>query len=59
MIARWSKLLTTYLIQNHGIKEEDRELYEYAVYSLFLSLHPPLLLALVLGLVTGKINDVY
>ena len=55
MIARWSKLLTTYLIQNHGIKEEDRELYEYAVYRLFLSLQP-LLFALVLGLVTGKIE---
>ena len=49
-----SRYLTSYLIQNEGIKEEDKELYEYAFYSFFLALQP-LFFAVFMGLITGEI----
>lgn len=44
--------VTNWLIKNNAIKEKDRELYEYAIHSLWL-LIAPILLAFVFGAVMG------
>lgn len=47
---RMAVAITAWLWKQHVISEEDRKLYEYAVYSVFLTMIP-LLFALVIGVV--------
>lgn len=52
MIARASSRIAEWLLRAEAIPEGDRELYEYAAYSLLFSLFP-LCLAAVLGCLAG------
>ena len=40
MMNKLSKCVVTWLIKNGTILEEDRELYEFAAYSFFISISP-------------------
>lgn len=51
-----ARQLTTWLIKKQAVIPEDRELYEYAIYSLFLTLSP-LLLVLCIGVVIGMLKE--
>lgn len=47
-----SKEITSWLMSNHAIDEYDRELYEYAIYSMLITISP-LLLVFAIGIVMG------
>lgn len=48
-----SKCITTWLIKHGIVGQEDRELYEYAVYSLILSISP-LIMIIIIGFMMRK-----
>lgn len=56
MIKCLADVITDWLIRCEAVKNEDRELYIYAVYSICLSC-TPLLLAVIIGLITGSIKQ--
>lgn len=49
------KRITGWLINKQIISQEDRELYEYAVFSIFITMLP-LLLAIIVGALEGNIK---
>ena len=49
------KRITGWLIKKQIISQEDRELYEYAVFSMFITMLP-LLLAIIVGALGGNIK---
>lgn len=53
-----SKSITRWLIKRETIKIEDKELYEYAVYSLFLTVEPVVLILIIGGLLGKMIEGV-
>lgn len=56
MISKGAEKITAWLIKNNEIEEADKELYQYALYSFFLTLSP-MLLAIVLGSVMGCLKQ--
>lgn len=56
MIFGCAKYITTWLIKHDAVQWEDRELYEYAVYSLILTASP-LVLVLVIGGIMGMVKE--
>ena len=54
MISYLTAGIVKWLIKSEAIAEEDRELYEYAVYSLWITL-APLILAIVIGNFIGNL----
>lgn len=48
--------IVTWLIRHDAIKDADRELYEYAVYSLLITLSP-LLIIIVIGCLMGMVKE--
>lgn len=52
----YSKDITTWLIKNGVVKTEERELYEYAVHSLVLSL-APLVIVMIIGSFMGAVKE--
>ena len=48
--------IITWLIQHGAVEEEDRELYEYAAYSLLITLSP-LLIIIVMGSFMGMVME--
>lgn len=54
MMENCTKKITDWLISCDVVKETDRELYEYAVYSIFLTLSP-VLLAIGFGFMLGAV----
>lgn len=54
MIGKCTVKIADWLISCQVISEEDRELYEYAIYSIFLTMSP-LLLAIVFGYLFGAV----
>lgn len=54
MIEKCTEIVSNWLIKNEVIEEADKDLYSYAVYSLFMSVSP-LILAIALGLCVGNI----
>ena len=55
MMEKCAGVVTDWLIRCEVVKETDKELYQYAVYSILLSLSP-LLLAAGFGICMGKIG---
>lgn len=53
-----SKSITRWLIKRETIKIEDKELYEYAVYSLLLTVEPVVLILIIGGLLGKMIEGV-
>lgn len=51
-----SVYIVTWLIKQKAILKEDRELYEYATYSFFLSFFP-LFISIIIGSVMGKVLE--
>lgn len=51
-----SVYIVTWLIKQKAILKEDRELYEYATYSFFLSFLP-LFISIIIGIVMGKVLE--
>ncbi|MBQ4523730.1 MAG: accessory gene regulator B family protein [Lachnospiraceae bacterium] len=56
MIFRCAEVLVAWLIQYDAINSDDRELYEYAVYSILFTVSP-LLLAGMIGFMIGRIGE--
>ena len=56
MMEKCAGAVTDWLIRCEVVKETDKELYQYAVYSVFLSLSP-LLLAAGVGACKGRIRE--
>lgn len=56
MMEKCAGVVTDWLISCEMVKETDKELYQYAVYSVFLSLSP-LLLAVGFGVCMGCIRE--
>ena len=56
MIARLSSIIVKWLLHAGAISENDRELYEYAAYSLLFSLLP-LILIMLLGCASGMLLE--
>ena len=56
MILRCAKIIVTWLIKHETICSDDRELYEYAVYSLILSFMP-LIIIMIMGSFMGKTKE--
>ena len=56
MMEKCAGAVTDWLIRCEVVKETDKELYQYAVYSVFLSLSP-LLLAAGVGACMGRIRE--
>lgn len=56
MILLYSKGITTWLIRNGVVKAGERELYEYAVHSLALSL-APLVIVVIMGGFMGVVKE--
>lgn len=54
MMEKCANTMTTWLIQSGVVEEEDRELYEYAAYSLLITISP-LLLSVIFGIVMGRL----
>ena len=48
-----SKCIATWLIKYGVVEQEDKELYEYAAYSLILSISP-LIMIMIIGLLMGR-----
>lgn len=40
MTEKWANIIVRWLINRKAIAEEDKELYIYAIYSVFLSMYP-------------------
>lgn len=56
MISVFIKNIITWLIRHNAIQPDDRELYEYAVYSFIITVSPLFLVILISGIV-GKICE--
>lgn len=56
MIAKCSELIVDWLISTNEVDGEDRELYQYAIYSFFLTLSP-VGLAVIIGGITGCLTE--
>lgn len=56
MMEKCAGVITDWLIRCEMVKESDKELYQYAVYSVFLSLSP-LLLAIGFGICMGRVRE--
>lgn len=54
MITRCTERTTEWLIKHKAVKSGDRALYEYAVYSLVISVSP-LIFVMVIGALTGNL----
>lgn len=48
-------MITTWLIRQEAVREEERELYEYAVHSFFLAI-APFIYALIIGGMMGELK---
>ena len=55
-MERLTKGITKWLITNHAIEEDDRELYEYAIYSMLITI-APLCLVVVIGILMGTLVE--
>ncbi len=55
MTTKCTNVIVGWLIRCDAIEEKDRELYQYAVYSVFLSTYP-LLFATCFGVVIGEVE---
>ncbi|MEI3322401.1 MAG: accessory gene regulator B family protein [Eubacterium sp.] len=51
-----SEYIVTWLIKHKAILNEDRELYEYATYSFFLTTFP-IIISIIIGSIMGKILE--
>ena len=49
-----TKRITEWLVVNHAVEDTDRELYEYAIYSMLITISP-LFLVLVIGMMMGTL----
>lgn len=56
MITRCAGRLTAWMIQHDAVLPEDRELYEYAVYSLILTVSP-MILVMIMGGLMGNLKE--
>lgn len=56
MISGFIGNISTWLIRHNAIKPEDRELYEYAIYSLIITVSPLFLVILISGIM-GKLCE--
>lgn len=56
MITHFTKSLISWLIQHDAITEHDRELYEYAVYSILLTISP-IFFSIVVGYLLGLLKE--
>ena len=56
MISKCSEEIVSWLIRCEAIQETDRELYEYAVHSLWLNI-APLILVLMFGAIMGSVAE--
>lgn len=56
MITRCAGRITTWMIKHDAVLPEDRELYEYAVYSLILTVSP-LVLVMIMGGLMGRMRE--
>lgn len=56
MIAYFTKSLISWLIQHDAINEHDKELYEYAVYSILLTISP-IFFSIVIGWILGLLKE--
>ncbi len=54
MMEKCADILVEWLIKSEVIKKEEKEIYVYAAYSLFLSI-APVLMAVILGIVMGQV----
>ena len=55
MTKKCTNVIVGWLVRCDAIEEKDRELYQYAVYSVFLSTYP-LLFATCFGVVIGEVE---
>lgn len=55
MIENCTKKITDWLIRYDAIEEQDRLLYEYAIYSILLTLYP-VILAIGIGILFGAVR---
>ena len=55
-MGRLTKRITEWLIASKAVEEEDRELYEYAIYSILITISP-LFLVLVIGILMGTLVE--
>lgn len=55
-MERLTKAITSWLIEADAIEDRDRELYEYAIYSMLITISP-LLLVLVIGIGMGTVVE--
>lgn len=56
MMEKWTDAISGWLIQNEVIEKEEREVYQYALYSAFISLFP-LLMAMGFGMALGCVKQ--
>lgn len=56
MIIRCAEVITAWLARHEVVSKDDKELYEYAVYSLLLSIMPVFLI-MIMGLLMGKTKE--
>lgn len=56
MITRCAGRLAAWMIEHDAVLPEDRELYEYAVYSLVLTVSP-MILVMIMGGLTGNLKE--
>lgn len=56
MISQMTKSLVAWLIQCDAIDEDDIELYEYAAYSLFITISP-IILTIIIGAIMGSLLE--
>ena len=56
MISGFIGNVSTWLIKHNAIKPEDKELYEYAIYSFIITVSPLFLVILISGIM-GKLCE--
>ena len=56
MIPVFIENISAWLIKHDAIKSEDKELYEYAIYSFFITISPLFLVILISGIM-GKLFE--
>ena len=54
MIYRCAEIMTAWLVKYNAIDSEDKELYEYAIFSILFTFSP-LLLSIIIGLLIGRL----
>lgn len=55
-MEKLAKAITNWLIENGAIEDKDRELYEYAIYSMLITISP-LLLVFIIGIGMGTVVE--